>query len=103
MPTESHVLGFDKNELFEALRDYRTNTGRQLPADAGNVLISTQDGEVRITLTFPDESAIDFTENEVGAALIMFCIKKRIPMARRATKSLVVADETLSLHLRIEA
>jgi hypothetical protein len=102
MPTESRTLGFNKNEWFEALRDFCASTGRRLPADAVNGMILKQDSEVRIVLNpSGDESAITFTESEVGAALVMFCIKKRIPIAKRAVKSLEVADETLSLHLKM--
>jgi len=102
MPTEARTLGFSKNELFEALRDYCATTGRRLPAEAAERLVVTQDTEIRVALNSPgDESAINFTENEVGAALVMFCIRKRIPIAKRATKSLEIVDQTLSLHLRM--
>jgi hypothetical protein len=102
MPTEHRILAFNKNELFEALKDYCANTRRPLRADAANGLILHQDSEVKITLNLPgNEPTINFTENEVGAALVMLCIKKRIPIAKRAVKSLEVANETLSLHLKI--
>jgi hypothetical protein len=42
-----------------------------------------------------------FAENEVGAALVMFCIKKLIPIAKRANKSIEITGETLSLHLNL--
>jgi hypothetical protein len=102
MPTESRILGFSKTELFEALRDYCSHSGRRLPADGADRLILNQDTEVRVKLnSLETESAINFTDSEVGAALVMFCIKKRIPIAKRATKSLEVADGTLSLHLKM--
>ena len=102
MPTETRVLCFSKNELFDALRDYCGSTGRRLPSDGAERLILTQDTEVRVALNSTgDESAMNFTENEVGAALVMFCIRKQIPMAKRATKSLEVADETISLHSKM--
>ena len=101
MPTESRILGFNKTELFEALRDYCSQTGRLLPDDVNGVVL-TQNSEVSIALNSPgDESSINFTENEIGAALVMFCIKKGIPIARRAIKSLEVVHETLSLRLRM--
>jgi hypothetical protein len=102
MPTESRILAFSKHEVFEALRDYCSNTGLRLPDDslAGLALLPTR--EVTIALNhLGHESAINFTENEVGAALILFCVKKNIPVARRAVKSLEVTGETLSLHLTL--
>jgi hypothetical protein len=102
MPTETRVLGFNKNELFEALRDYYISTGRRLPPDSADRLTLKQDGEVQIALeSHGDGLATNFTENEVGAALVMFCIRKRIPIAKRAIKSLEVAGQTLFLHLKI--
>jgi len=102
MPTETRVLCFSKIELFEALRDYCSHTGRRLPPDAAERLVLTQDSEVGVALNSPgDESAMKFAENEVGAALVMFCIKKLIPIAKRATKSLEITGETLSLHLKM--
>jgi hypothetical protein len=102
MPTETRVLGFSKNEVFEALRDYYIRTGRRLPPDGADRLTLKQDTGVQIALSSPgDELATNFTENEVGAALVMFCIRKRIPIAKRAVKSLEVAGQILSLHLKI--
>jgi hypothetical protein len=102
MPTEVRVLSFSKNELFDALRDYCSNSGRRLPLDGSERLVLTQDSEVRVTLnSLEGESAMNFTENEVGAALVMFCIRRHIPMAKRAAKSLEVSGETLSFHLRM--
>jgi hypothetical protein len=73
-----------------------------LPPDGAERLVLTQDSEVRVALNSAgEESAMNFTETEVGAALVMFCIRKQIPMAKRATKSLDVADETISLHLKM--
>ncbi|MFY9680590.1 MAG: hypothetical protein WA416_07155 [Candidatus Sulfotelmatobacter sp.] len=102
MPTEIRVLSFSKIELFEALRDYCSHTGRRLPPDAAERLVLTQESEVRVTLnSLGEESEMKFAENEVGAALVMFCIRKQIPIAKRATKSLEITGETVSLHLKI--
>ncbi len=104
MPTEIRVLGFNKDELLEALRDFYAQTGRRLPPASADRLVLTQDTEIRVALNSAgDESEIKFTESEVGAALVMFCIRKRIPIAKRATKSLELADQTLSLHLKMGA
>ena len=104
MPTETRVLGFSKNELFEALRDYYISTGRRLPPDSADRLTFKQDSGVQVALNSSgDGLATTFTENEVGAALVMFCIRKRIPIAKRAIKSLEVAGETISLHLKMES
>jgi len=103
MPTESRILSFSKNEVLEALSDYCIGAGRRLPDGGSNRLMLTQDTKVRVALnSAEDKQEINFTEGEVAAALVMHCIKQRIPMPRRAIKSLEVVHETLSLHLRME-
>ncbi len=104
MPTETRVLGFNKNGLFEALRHYYISTGRRLPPDGAERLTLKQNSGVQVALNSSgDGLATNFTENEVGAALLMFCIRKRIPIAKRAIKSLEVTGEAISLHLKLES
>lgn len=75
-----------------------------MSADGADRLTFLAGSEAKITLhSDGPESAIHFTENEVAAALIVFCGKNGIPVARRAIKSLEVAEETLSLCLKIQS
>ena len=70
--------------------------------DSVNALRMIQDKEVSVQVrTNGKGSTQEFTESELEAAIIMYCIKRGIPMARHAIKSLEVAHETLFLHLRI--
>ena len=102
MPTETRVLCFTKLELFEALRDYCSHTGRRLPPEAAERSgLNARQRRPNYRQFSGEESTMKFTDNEVGAALVMFCIRKRIPIAKRATKSLEITGETLSLHLKI--
>jgi hypothetical protein len=103
MPTESRILSFDHDEVFEALREYCNHIGRPLPADGVKGLVLTQDSGVRITVHDPSQEApINFTEHEVGTALIMLCTKKDIPLPRQSIKSLEVTEKTLLLRLTIQ-
>ena len=60
--------------------------------------------KIEVTMT-PNGSAppIHFGENEIAVALIVFCNKKGIPIARRALKSLQVVQDSVSLHLAIRS
>jgi len=49
----------------------------------------------------PEGSILEFAENKRAAAIIMYCIKRGIPMARHALKSLEISHDTLFLHLRM--
>jgi len=100
MPSESRILGFNKNEILEMLREYCTQTGGNLPDDSVNDLKMLQDTEVRVEVR-TNGSTQQFKESELGAAIIMYCIRRGIPMARHAIKSLEVTHETLFLHLRM--
>jgi hypothetical protein len=103
MPMESRVLHFASAEVFEALKEYCAETGRAMPADAQCSLVLFQDTEVRITLNSSGRTATTtFSESEVGTALIMFCIRKSIPIARRSIKSLQVGHDTVQLRLDIQ-
>ena len=102
MPTESRILGFNKHEVFEVLREYCTQTGRIVPEEDFDDMTLVQGTEVRVELKLNGERpTLEFTEGELGAAIIMWCIKRGIPMARHAMKSLEVVHEKLLLHLRI--
>jgi len=49
----------------------------------------------------PEGSILEFAENELAAAIIMYCLKRGISMARHALKSLEISHDTLFLHLRM--
>jgi hypothetical protein len=99
MPTESRSLQFSSDEVRVAMRDYCHQTGRLLP-DHGTIMVEKKEISVPTDPNLPVE-AVEFSESEVAAALMMFCIKENIPIARRATKSLQITKESVSLRLDI--
>jgi hypothetical protein len=102
MPTESRILGFNQHETLEVLKEYCSQTGRVFAIDSVDKLTMTQDKEVKIEMKFKGNGlTLEFTESELAAAIIMYCIRRGIPMARHAMKSLEVKHDTLFLHLRI--
>jgi hypothetical protein len=96
VPQESRILSFSKNELFDALQNYCTQTGAQLSRDSGKRLALKPSGEVEIEQ--PGHN-LHFTPSEVAAALILFCAKMSIPVPRRSAKVLEVQGEILNLRL----
>ena len=103
MPTESRVISFSNAEAIDAFLVYCEKTGCELPQGGIKRLAFTNDSQVKVTAVFEGGSPpIHFSENEVAVALILFCNKKGIPVARRAIKSLQVAQDTISLHLAIQ-
>jgi hypothetical protein len=97
MPTESRSLQFSSDEVRVAMRDYCYQTGRLLP-DHGTIVVKGEQISLPTNSQLPSED-VEFTESEVAAALMMFCIKENIPIARRATKSLQITREHVFLRL----
>jgi len=104
LPTETRAVSFTNAEVIEALEEYCERTKRPLPAGGIKSLSFTNEKEIEVTMT-PNGSAppIHFGENEIAVALIVFCNKKGIPIARRALKSLQVVQDSVSLHLAIRS
>ncbi len=100
MPDETRVVRFSNAELIEAIVDYCEKTNRPLPPGGIKGLSFSNNNEIKVTVQ-PDGQAAPFSfyENEIAVALILFCNKKGIPVARRALKSLQVAQDTVSLQL----
>jgi len=102
VPIESRILGFNRKEVVELLREYCSQTGRSLPANFVENLTMVRGRPVTVKVRLdPDGSILEFGENELAAAIIMYCIKRGIPMARHALKSPEIAHDTLFLHLRM--
>jgi hypothetical protein len=102
MPDESRVVSFSNAEVIEAIVDYCNMSKRDLPAGGIKGLSFSNVKEIKVTVQ-PDGQVPAFSlfENEIAVALILLCNKKGIPVARRALKSLQVAQDAVSLHLMI--
>lgn len=102
MPSESRILNFGKTEVFEALREYCAHTTHAIPEDALTGLVSFNDSQAQVVVNDGgSKSTHNFNESELGAALIMFCINKSIPIAKRSEKSLQFKTDSVSLHLEL--
>jgi len=104
MPTESRILTFSNAEAIDALLEYCAATKRELPKAGIQRLVFSNDAEIRVSAEFEgDAPPIRFYENEVAVALIMLCNKRGIPVARRAIKSLHIAQDSVALHLSMRS
>jgi hypothetical protein len=104
MPNESRVINFSNSEATDALVEYCVSTKRELPKGGIERLGFSNDAEIKVTAEFKGGApAMSFYQNEVAAALIQYCGKKGIPVARRAVKSLLVAQDTVALHITLRS
>jgi hypothetical protein len=103
MPIEARTITFTNREVMKALIGFCGATDRKLATQETEGLSFSNDSEVKITLEFAtDAPAMTFMANEVAVALILYCNKKSIPVARRSIRSLQVTQDSVALHLTIK-
>ena len=107
MPSELRRLTFSEREVMDAVVSYAARTGGQAPQGELRAVHPgpEPDKNFRLDLNRAGAAGGDevLLEAEVlGAALIMHCIEKNVPIPRRAERSLKVRDGELSLYLHIE-
>jgi hypothetical protein len=92
MPVERRSIQFSPRELKEALQDYAERTERELPATGNPNEVTVNGGdEVSATLNWGEQQT-RFDAMETTAAMLLFAQKKRIPIPRRARKSLTTRN-----------
>ena len=100
MPTEERQISFTHKEIIEAIADYCAHVKRYLPNHAIKEVEMSDNPELRVCLSFDTGAEpIIFCESEVAVALLLFCSKRHIPIARRSIKSLKLAEDSLCLHM----
>ncbi len=106
MAKELRVITFNEAEVIEALLDFSVATGRALPK--GHVSgISPLDGDQpKIALRISgaqagNDAQAHFYDQELAAALIRLCEKKRIPVPRRGEKAVTTGDNSVALTIRL--
>ena len=105
MPTEFRRIVFSHAELREALASYRNEEQVTLPAGQLRRVRFADESHSRLSLGMYDPLADKMVDVEIGAAfaaaaLLRYCIARRIPIQRSAQKALALAGESLALDLR---
>lgn len=102
MPVETRLITFTGPEVIEALVDFCEANGRTLRKGGIKRLILPDgaDGNIGIKLE-GDAPRITFYGNEAAAALLAYCKKKHIPVARRSDKSIEFKQGVVTLRLTI--
>lgn len=102
MPAETRLITFTEAEVVEALLAFCEATSRPMPADGATCLIVRNGADTKFALASPkDGPKTSFYESEVAAALLAYCKKKHIPIARRSAKSLEVMQDAVALRLTL--
>ena len=110
MATEIRRITFTNRELIAAILAHCRAGWRDLPP--GPVTVAEVDKEIGVTLSFEtfnvqtDAKAVaqfKLDQNEVGAALLRYCMANRVPIPKSARKSLQVIGDSVSLMIMIDA
>lgn len=107
MPSETRQILFDEAEVMDALRFYsKVSAGRIPPGDIEGCTFS-KGPDIEALLHVRDldgkgESQARFTTSELAAALITYCRAARIPVPKRATKSLKIVEDMLAISFRLD-
>ena len=108
MPSEFRRIMFTNNELIEAIHDYNEMSQDKLPP--GTILTCTpvSEADVAVRLEMVDQRsdethAVELSPEVLGAALLRYCMKHRIPMPKSATKSIQIHGNEVSLNIEIKS
>lgn len=109
MPSEVRTITFRQSEVAQALSEYRKRTGHPLPTGKLFRFSADASPQVRVALAIAvdgDEKLerFEFPPEEIGAALVMFCMLHNIPLpSRDATKGLQIAGDCVALVIKLNA
>ncbi len=106
MPQEIRKLAFSEEELKVVTYDYCLRTNIHMSACAMESLETTSNPEAAVILKYaPEDPAetkqIKLGRDQVGAALIRYCMDHKIPLPRLAQKVLQVQNNEVALMVSI--
>ncbi|MDG4720263.1 MULTISPECIES: hypothetical protein [Thalassospira] len=100
---EIRCIVFDDGELIKALLAHGRRTGKNLPAGQITSFEIERAKEVvaRMTIT-SDEGAkmvVPTSGAELAAAMIAYCIDRKVPVPAHSAKSITVIDDHVALKI----
>ena len=103
---ETRFISFEKDALLEALKLYLAATKKPLPPgmlksfevqkepDIGVIIKVTEDST-------GEEKVVNLAAGTIGAAMIAYCQRLRVPLPRNAEKSLLISNGVLQLRVDV--
>lgn len=102
---ELRCLVFTENEVISAIIDRRRRLHESLPEGTVRKLsFDTSAGTVsklHLVDDYGKEMIISYPEAEVAAAMIAFCMHRKVPLPVNADKHLSVVNEALTLMIAV--
>ncbi len=99
---------FTNNELIEAIHDYSKVAEDKLPPGIILTCTPVSEAEAVVRLELVDQRSgethvVELSPEMLGAALLRYCMKHRIPMPKSATKSIQIHGDEVSLNVEIKS
>jgi len=100
MPHETREIAFSMNEFLDALMRYNEMRGgvRYQSHQIREVGVDNAQGGVA-ELTFDDGEIVKFSDTDILASLIAYCIEHQVPLPARAGKKVVVKEDCVELAI----
>lgn len=108
MPSETRRLVFSNAELVQAISEYNQGAGKKLPAGTVTACKPIDRPELVVRLEILDQRrgevlTVDLTPEVVGAALLRYCMSRKIPIPRHAEKSVQVQGDNIVLAIALKS
>jgi uncharacterized membrane protein len=105
MIEEQRRLTFSMDELATAVLSYLINSKKMSERDRLGKISVNESGEVSVSATVVaqtgESSLVDLGAQVLGAVLIAHCIKRKIPLPKRAAKSITRNGDRVALAFSI--
>ncbi|HVM85270.1 MAG TPA: hypothetical protein VMW18_15365 [Candidatus Binatia bacterium] len=105
MIEEYRRLTFSMDELATAVLSYLIATKKMTERDKMGRIAITGGDDVGVAATIVtaggEQSQVELTSQTLGALLIAHCIKRKVPLPKRASKSILRNGDRLALVLSI--
>ena len=107
MIEENRRLTFSMDELATAVLSYLINTKKMGEKDKLGRIAVNESGDVAVAITIAPSggdapSNMELGSQVLGALLIAHCIKRKVPLPKRAAKSIVRNGDRVALVFSIQ-
>lgn len=103
MPFEKREIIFSNDEVLAAIRQFYARSNQSFPAGTINNISVTRANDAEYQFAFDVTSGHNYRERlaiggeKLGAALLLYCISRHIPIPAAAQKRMALADGQLAL------
>ncbi|MCG8354765.1 MAG: hypothetical protein MI920_04255 [Kiloniellales bacterium] len=106
MPEEIRTIIFDADELLDALSQLAVRKGAPVPNGSMPTCRLRTEPSIQAVLTVEGQckTSIEFSTEDIGAALMLYCIKNKIPLPlKNAVKGVKIIDKAVALVVTVNA